>query len=263
VQGKTADGSKTIVGHADVRRMLLRMKGLTEAARAVCLDCALSLDMARATTGETAARWAARGAFLTPIAKAFGTDVGVECANLGIQLHGGMGFVEETGAAQYFRDVRVTSIYEGTNGIQAMDLVGRKLSDGGEIARGLMAEIRRACSEADRSDDAVLAPLGKALSDAAAGLAAATDWMLAADGINDRYAGSADYLRAWALVLGGGYLLKGALAAKGEERARRTALAAYYMGRELPVAAAHARAAEGGADALYRLGARELASWAT
>ncbi|MFO7853820.1 MAG: acyl-CoA dehydrogenase [Paracoccaceae bacterium] len=262
-QGRTPDGSGTIIGHADVRRMLLKMKSLTEVARAICLDTALSLDMARATEGETAERWHARGAFLTPIAKAFGTDVGVEVANLGIQLHGGMGFVEETGAAQYFRDVRVTAIYEGTNGIQAMDLVGRKLSDGGEIARGLMAEIRRAASGADRSDDAVLAPLGKALSDAAAGLAAATDWMLAADGVNDRYAGSADYLRAWALVLGGGYLLKGALAATGEERTRRTALAAYYMGRELPAATAHARAAEGGADALYRLGARELASWAT
>ncbi|MEM6440322.1 MAG: acyl-CoA dehydrogenase family protein [Pseudomonadota bacterium] len=260
-QGRTPDGSGTIVGHADVRRMLLKMKSLTEAARAICLDTAVSLDMARAAGGEAAKRWAARAAFLTPIAKAFGTDVGNEVAHVGVQVHGGMGFVEETGAAQYCRDVRVTAIYEGTNGIQAMDLVGRKLSDGGEVARATMAEIRRVASQARNSDDATLSPLGGELEQAAATLAGATDWMLAQDGFNDRYAGSADYLRAWALVLGAAYLLKGALAAEGQEAARRSALAVYYFGRELPLAAGHARASEAGATSLYRLTAQELAAW--
>ena len=260
-QGRTPDGSDTIIGHADVRRMVLKMKSQIEAARAVCLDCALSLDMARATTGETAARWAARGAFLTPIAKAFGTDVGIDCAQLGIQIHGGMGFIEETGAAQYLRDVRVTAIYEGSNGIQAMDLVGRKLSDGGDCARRLTDEIRRTAAAATASDDRDISALGRAVSAAAATLDSATAWMLTAEGINDRYAGSADYLRAWALGLGAHYLLKGALAATGAERHRRLALADYFVGRELPMVAAHARAAEAGAAPLYRLASRELASW--
>ncbi|MEO1688932.1 MAG: acyl-CoA dehydrogenase, partial [Pseudomonadota bacterium] len=260
-QGRTPDGSGTIVGHADVRRMLLKMKSLTEAARAICLDTAVSLDMARAAGGEAGKRWRDRGAFLTPIAKAFGTDVGNEVAHIGVQVHGGMGFVEETGAAQFCRDVRVTAIYEGTNGIQAMDLVGRKLSDGGETARGLMAEIRRVASQARASDDATLSPLGGELEQAAATLAGATDWMLGQEGLNDRYAGSADYLRAWALVLGGAYLLKGALAAAGDEAARRSALAVYFFGRELPLAAGFARAAEAGSTSLYRLTAQELAAW--
>ncbi len=125
-QGR-AGGTGTIAEHADVRRMLATMKAEIFAARSIALNCAVAIDMARAT-GD--AKWAARAAFLTPIAKAYGTDVGVEVAGMGIQVHGGMGFIEETGAAQFLRDVRVTAIYEGTNGIQAMDLVGRKLMDG-------------------------------------------------------------------------------------------------------------------------------------
>ena len=133
-QGKTPEpGVEGIVGHADVRRMLATMAALTATARAIALDCALSIDMA-AATGEP--DWAARAALLTPLAKAFGTDVGCEVADLAVQVHGGMGYIEETGVAQYFRDVRVTAIYEGTNGVQAMDLVGRKLADGGGAGRG-------------------------------------------------------------------------------------------------------------------------------
>ncbi len=252
VQGETPDGSKSILGHADVRRMLMRMKSLTEAARAICLDTALSLDMARATGGDDAKAWFARGAFLTPIAKAFGTDVGNEVAQLGIQVHGGMGFVEETGAAQFARDVRVTTIYEGTNGIQAMDLVGRKLADGGEAARALLAEIRAA---AKSPGDA--AP-GAQLGAAADVLEQATDWMLGAE-MNDRFAGASDYLRAWALALGGAYLLRGA-AAETPERARREAVARYFFGRELPALAGLCQAAQAGAGPLYALAGEEMAS---
>ena len=134
-QGKSplADGTGTILDHADVRRMLSTMRAEVFAARAIALMNAVAIDMSTATNERD---WRARAAFLTPITKAFGTEVGMDVANMGIQVHGGMGFVEETGAAQYFRDVRVTAIYEGTNGIQAMDLVARKLMDGGE-ARAL------------------------------------------------------------------------------------------------------------------------------
>ncbi len=252
VQGKTADGSNSILGHADVRRMLMRMRSLTDAARAICLDTALSLDMARATSGADAKAWAARAAFLTPIAKAFGTDVGNEVAQRGIQVHGGMGFIEETGAAQFARDVRVTTIYEGTNGIQAMDLVGRKLADGGEAARALLAEVR---AGAKASGDAAM---GAQLGAAADALEQATDWMLAAEP-NDRFAGSADYLRAWALALGATYLLRGA-GADTPERPRREAIARYFFGRELPVLAGLCQSAQVGAAPLYALSGEEMAS---
>jgi hypothetical protein len=128
-----------IIDHADVRRMLATMKAEVFSARAIALSCAVAIDMARATDAPD---WQARAALLTPIAKAFGTDTGVVMASMGIQVHGGMGFIEDTGAAQYLRDVRVTTIYEGTNGIQAMDLVGRKMMDAGEAAKGARDEAK-------------------------------------------------------------------------------------------------------------------------
>ena len=114
VQGPTAEGVPGIIGHADVRRMLAEARAEVFAARAIALACAKAGDMATAT-GD--AHWQARAALLTPIAKAYGTDVGIRVADAGVQVHGGMGFIEETGAAQYLRDVRITAIYEGTNGI--------------------------------------------------------------------------------------------------------------------------------------------------
>ena len=187
-QGRSpvTDGTGTILDHADVRRMLMQMRAMTNVVRAICLDTAISLDMANATGS---ADWQARAAFLTPIAKALGTDVGSEVADLGVQIHGGMGFIEETGAAQYLRDVRVTRIYEGTNGIQAMDLVGRKLMDGGDAARAVLAEI------ADT-------PQNPALTAAHAAVQDATEAMLSLD-MNDRFAGATAYLRAFGLTLGG------------------------------------------------------------
>ena len=174
-----------------------------------------------------------RAAFLTPIAKAFGTDTGCDVASLAMQVCGGMGYIEETGVAQYWRDVRVTAIYEGTNGIQAMDLVGRKLADGGAAARALLAEI-----------DATAAG-GPRLAAAARHLADATGWMLAA-APNDRFAGAVPYLRAFALALGGHYLAKAATA-----DARRAALSDFHLGRLLPEVAALCDAACTGAGAVY------------
>ena len=251
VQGRTmVNDTNTILDHADVRRMLMQMKVLTGSARAICLDTAFSLDMARATEGDEAARWKARGAFLTPIAKAFGTDIGSEVADIGIQVHGGMGFVEETGAAQYSRDVRVTRIYEGTNGIQAMDLVGRKLMDGGVAGDALLGEIE-ATAKAAQGDYPKLAD---ALQDAGETLASTMEWLLNAE-MNDRFAGSAPFLRAFALVLGGHYLLRGAMA-----DADRLPLAQFHIMQLMPQAAAHCAAVVQGAAPLYALDAEALAS---
>ncbi|HEU0220639.1 MAG TPA: acyl-CoA dehydrogenase family protein [Paracoccaceae bacterium] len=246
-------GTGAIIDHADVRRMLLTMRAMTATARALCLDCALSLDMARAAAPAERDAWAARGALLTPIAKAFATDAGAEVASLGIQVHGGMGYVEETGAAQFYRDVRVTAIYEGTNGIQAMDLVGRKLADGGAAIRALLAEIAAGAASARAAEP----DLAEALEAARAELTAATDWMLAAD-LNDRYAGAAPYLRALALLLGGHYLLAQALRQPGSPRP--LALARFQIRQVLPQAAALCRAAIEGAAPLYALDAEALAS---
>jgi len=239
-QGRTPEGAEPgIVGFPDVRRMLGEMQALTAAARAVALDCAVALDLA-AATGDGAA--AARAAFLTPIAKAFGTDVGCEVASLGVQVHGGMGYIEETGVAQYLRDVRVTPIYEGTNGVQAMDLVGRKLGDGGAAARALLDEVRAAGEAAGGVEGARLAA-------AEAELRATTEWMLAAP-MEDRQAGAAPYLRAFALALGGRTLLSVAAAERG---GRWPALAAFHAGRMLPQAAGLCAAAREGAAGLRAL----------
>ncbi len=255
-QGRTPDGSASIAGHADVRRMLMTMQALTRAVRAICYDCALALDMGRADDPATGAdgSWRARGAFLTPIAKAFGTDTGIEVAGLGVQVHGGMGFVEETGAAQYLRDVRVTAIYEGTNGIQAMDLVGRKLADGGAAAQGLIAEVEETAARLAAAGDA-LASLAPAVEAAAGHLRAATDWMLAAPELNDRFAGATPYLRLWGHALGAHYLAKAALADASEPR---LALARFHCHQIAPQTAALAAAATQGAAPLYAVPAERL-----
>ena len=146
-QGKAADfdgsGMAPIVYHPDIQRNLLTMKTMTDAARAICYSCAHALDMSHIGEGSEAQMWVERASLLTPIAKAFSTDVGCEVATIGVQIHGGMGFIEETGAAQYMRDGRINPIYEGTNGIQSIDLVTRKLPlSGGETVRNYIGELR-------------------------------------------------------------------------------------------------------------------------
>lgn len=220
-QGR-APGRGTIVEHADVRRMLATMKAEIFAARAITLSCAVATDMASATD---AALWRARAAFLTPIAKSFGTDTGIDVASLGIQVHGGMGFIEDTGAAQFARDVRITAIYEGTNGIQAMDLVGRKLMDGGDAAFRLLDEICDGAEHA-RASHQVLA---EAVWQAAESLRETTEW-LATRPPADRNAVAVPYLRAFARVLGGQAHLAAACA--GDPVRQR--LADFYIKRLLP-----------------------------
>lgn len=250
-QGETPDGAPSIIGHADVRRMLMRMQVLTRVARAICHDCAFSLDMARADDPE--GHWTMRAAFLTPIAKVIGTETGIEVADLGIQIHGGAGYVEETGAAQYLRDVRVTAIYEGTNGIQAMDLVGRKLADGGEAALRLLAEIEGTAGQLEDCD--APAEIIAATHSSVDHLRTATEWMLVAD-LNDRFAGAVPYLHLWGRALGAHYMGRAVLADSGGPR---TALARFHAQHIAPESAALMSSATAGAAPLYSIDAVEFA----
>ncbi|RKT32493.1 hypothetical protein BXY70_1832 [Roseovarius halotolerans] len=245
------DGTGTIIDHADIRRMLTVMKAETFAARAIALDCAVAIDMETATE---APEWAARAALLTPIAKAFGTDTGIKVADLGVQVHGGMGYIEETGAAQYLRDVRVTAIYEGTNGIQAMDLVARKLMDDGEAAHALLDEIE-ARAEAAR---ARLPDLAEPVWQASETLREALDWMLAATDPNQRFAGATPFLAGFARVLGGHYHLAAAMAE--DSAGARTHLARFYITRLLPEHQGLLAHATSGADGLYALSPEDLSA---
>jgi alkylation response protein AidB-like acyl-CoA dehydrogenase len=237
-QGNTPLGAGAIIDHADVRRMLAEMKAETFAARAIGMACAVAIDMGRAT-GQ--AEWQARAALLTPIAKAYGTDTGCHVAHLGVQVHGGMGFIEETGAAQFSRDVRVTAIYEGTNGIQAMDLVARKMMDNGEAAFRLIDEIQ-ATAEASR---AALPDLATPVWSAAEALREATETLLA-QAMNDRFAGAVPYQRAFARVLGAHFHL---IAARAE--AQREPLARFAIRRLLPEHAALLAQMREGAAGVY------------
>ncbi|WP_434617176.1 acyl-CoA dehydrogenase family protein [Tabrizicola sp. M-4] len=248
VQGRTPTGRAPITDHADVRRMLATMRAQVFSARAIALSCAIAIDMAAATG---APEWQARAALLTPIAKAYGTDTGNEVAQLGVQIHGGMGFVEETGAAQFARDVRVTSIYEGTNGIQAMDLTARKMSDGGAAAFALIDEVQAAAESARATHP----DLATDVWNAAEALREGTEALLKQD-LTDRFAGAAPYLRAFALVLGADAHLRAAHVAGGA----RAALARVAIRRLLPAHAAHLAEAREGAAQLYALSPEDLAA---
>jgi acyl-CoA dehydrogenase len=234
-----------IIDHADVRRMLASMRAEVFAARSIALSCAVAIDMATATGS---ADWQARAALLTPIAKAYGTDIGCEVAHLGIQIHGGMGFIEETGAAQFLRDVRITPIYEGTNGIQAMDLVARKMADGGEAAFRLIDDVLRETDAARASFPDLAADVWQA----ALALREATSALLAQP-LNDRFAGAVPYLRGFARVLGGHAHLKAALADPA-----RLPLARVMIRRLMPEHLALFAQAREGAAGLYALRHEDL-----
>ncbi|MCV6593109.1 MAG: acyl-CoA dehydrogenase [Silicimonas sp.] len=247
-QGKVG-GTGTIVEHADVRRMLTAMKADIFAARSIALACAVALDMAHAT-GE--AEWSAQAALLTPLAKAFGTDVGCEVAHEAVQIHGGMGFIEETGIAQHLRDARILPIYEGTNGIQSMDLVARKMMDGGEALFRILDEVE-ATAEAARE---TLPELAEPVWSAAETLRETTEWLVGQE-MNDRFAGAVPYLRATARVLGGHYHLKAALAAPGTPR---VGLAQFYIKRLLPEYTSLLTQVREGGEGLYALSTDDLAA---
>ncbi|MDP3800636.1 acyl-CoA dehydrogenase [Brevundimonas sp.] len=215
----TGEANAPIVDHPDVRRTLSVMKAKVAAARAICLSTGVAADLAKhSATEEERRRWKGREDLFTPIAKAWSTDVGCEVASLGVQIHGGMGFIEETGAAQHYRDARIAPIYEGTNGIQAMDLVGRKLSmDGGQSARDLIADMKATLAVLPRLYSGK--PV-EALTEGVSAVEQATDWLMgrkgAADGAADVLAAADAYLKLLGDVAGGWMLAQGALYARDQ-----------------------------------------------
>ena len=236
-----------ILEHPDVRRMLLRMKALTEGARALLYYTAGQVD--RGTLGDSAAR--ARGEVLTPLIKAWGTDIGIEVASLGVQVHGGMGFVEETGAAQHWRDSRIAPIYEGTNGIQAADLVTRKLGmDGGDALTAVLADIAR-----DAGEESGLAAL-------AADCESVALWMREEASLDDRLAGSVPFCTMFAVAVAGWQLLRQKRAVEGGAApglaATKQASVRFFLDRVVPEAAGLKASATAGAEPLYALSAEQF-----
>jgi acyl-CoA dehydrogenase len=258
--GWTGQGMAPIIGHPDVQRNLLTMKALTQAARAICYSCGHALDMAHSSEGDDAAFWNERAGLITPIAKAFSTDVGVEVASIGVQVHGGMGFIEETGAAVLYRDARIAPIYEGTNGIQAIDLVQRKLpQSGGEHVHGYIAELR---ADVDALRQSNLPGLGRSadrLDAALNDLEGATRFLqkAQADGKTvEALAGATPYLRLFGLASGGAYLARGAVAG-GD--AGRISLVRFFAENLSGECAALRDRVENGAESLEQA-AKSLAS---
>jgi 3-(methylthio)propanoyl-CoA dehydrogenase len=256
VQSAKAGGpsrdSVAIIEHPDVRRMLLRMKAGTQAIRALLYYASGFVD--RAALGEQGAREMVD--LLTPLAKTYGTDMGSEIASIGIQVHGGMGFVEETGAAQYYRDIRIAAIYEGTNGIQAADLVGRKLAmEGGDVIRRHLQGIL-----ADAGDQAGLSALAEACSEV-------TEYMLAAQ-VDDRLAGSYAYATMMAVATSGWLMLTQSRIAEAELAAdpgsaflkAKIVACRYYLEVMVPETIALKNSAMAGAELLYALDAKEFAA---
>jgi alkylation response protein AidB-like acyl-CoA dehydrogenase len=234
--GSKADGSDPIIVHPDVKRMLLQMRALTAAARTICYATAVAIDVSeRANDATVRDAASARAALLTPIAKAFSTDIGNEVASLGVQVHGGMGFIEETGAAQHFRDARIAAIYEGTNGIQAIDLVTRKLAThGGAAVWALIDELKEIVSRVDASNDPAFGATGARLREALEALERASKWLLerVTSSPNEALAGATTYLRLFGSALGGCNLAHEALAARGldggDSQKRYTTLARFF-----------------------------------
>ena len=255
-----------IVEHPDVRRMLLTMKAYIEAMRALLYTNAVSIDLARHHSDQ-AERDARRelADLLTPISKAWCTDLGVELASTGLQVHGGMGYVEETGVAQYLRDVRISPIYEGTNGIQAINLVTRKVPmRGGAAVADLLAQMDALDPELAAADPE-LHEMRPALADGVSALREATSWIIARGPTepNDALAGATPYLRLSGLVVGGWLMARSALAAS---RLLRTASASdavflrekigtahFYIAQLLPQAAGLLPAVTAGAKPLFRI----------
>jgi len=232
--GSTGDTMAPIIEHADIRRSLMTMKALTQAARAICLVTAKETDVARRAQKDAERAAAhARVALLTPVAKAFATDIGCEVASIGVQVHGGMGFIEETGAAQIYRDARILPIYEGTNGIQAIDLVTRKLPlGGGKVMEAYLAELKQTVDAVRASNHRELGRMGERLGEAVTALAEASRWMgeVLSSNPDAALAGASPYLRLFGLAAGGVYLAKGALAAArtGAANAQIVAVARFF-----------------------------------
>ena len=225
-QGKIYNNNESmsvaIIKHPDVSKMLLRMKTLTEAARALCYDNAIAIDLSESHPSKIVReRYKLKADLLTPVSKSWSTDIGVEVASLGIQVHGGMGFIEETGVAQYFRDSRIAPIYEGTNGIQAIDLVMRKLSlSNGDGIKNLIIEFEDVLSLCTKEKDNNFALISQAFSEAIENLKLATYQLSKRIKANENYSVlflASNYLELLAIVSGAYYLIRGAISSKDDE----------------------------------------------
>jgi acyl-CoA dehydrogenase len=268
VQGRAVGldkGAKAgpIIEHPDVRRMLMTMRAWTEALRATAYVTAAAMDNAtNHPDAEARKRHQAFVDFMIPIVKGHSTETGQEVASLGVQVHGGMGFIEETGAAQHFRDARITTIYEGTTAIQANDLIGRKTArDGGAVAGAIIAEGAKLAARLQASGDATLAAIGARLAHAATVAGRATAWMAGAYGTNTRaaHAGSVAFLRMWGVFAGGWQMARAAeiaarklAAGEGDGAFLRAKLvtARYYADALLPQVDSYAAAVDGSGAAL-------------
>ena len=244
-------GGVPIIEHADVKRMLLTMRALNEAMRALSYAEAVTMDLAHAGPAEARDANQRRIDLMIPVIKGWLTELGMEITSLGVQVHGGMGYVEETGAAQYLRDVRITPIYEGTNGIQAADLLNRKLGrDGGATMEAMQAEMAELIDALQAQAHPDLAAIGACLQVALADHVATTNQLLATLS-EDRFAalgGSFDYMMQTGYLFGGWQLARGARVAASIAESgsrvdfsqRKVATARFYMERLLPRASAHA-----------------------
>ncbi len=244
VQGARDGRPVAIIEHPDVRRLLLRMSALTQGARALLYYTAGQVD--RGSLGDATA--GARAEVLVPLLKAWGTDIGVEVASLGVQVHGGMGFIEETGAAQHYRDARIAPIYEGTNGIQAADLVTRKLGlENGGALLGLIADIAQDCD-----DEAMLHALARDCETVA-------EWLRADAGLDDRLAGSVPFCTMLAVAVAGWQLVRQLRSFADQPPEAKRIAVRFFLDRVVPEARGLMAGAMAGAADLYTLPAGELA----
>ncbi|MEH6636401.1 MAG: acyl-CoA dehydrogenase [Halioglobus sp.] len=254
-------GGVAIIEHPDVKRMLLTMKSLTEAMRALAYTEAVTMELAHLGPQASRARQQSRIDLMIPVIKGWLTEVGQELTSVGLQVHGGMGYVEETGAAQYFRDVRITSIYEGTNGIQAADLVTRKLArDGGAAMAAVLQEVRATLAELDQAGDPRINVISKALAAALADMEASTQHLLQAldEDVAVALGGSFDYMMQTGYLFGGWQLARSALLSLARVRAgsdnpfyqQKIATTVFYSEQILPRSAAHAGAVANAAGSL-------------
>ena len=272
-QGKTLLGQgeddQAIVNHPDVRRILMTMKSSIEAMRGLGLDCAAAFDRARQhPDAEVRERMQRRGELLTPLVKGWSTELGVELCSLGVQVHGGMGFIEETGAAQFLRDARIAPIYEGTTAIQANDLVGRKTArDGGKGVSELMDDMRATLTELERIDHVDMKAVSTRLAPAIAAAEKATEWLLGQNDATLPAATSVEYLMMMGRLAGGWMSARTALAAHAKKQMdaadadwldARVTLARYYAERMLPLVEAGCTTITTGAESTVALPVAQL-----
>lgn len=262
-QGRAIDAkgedTSAIIRHPDIRRMLMIMRAKTDAARAVCYMTAAAIDRAhRETDPKRKAAAVSRAALLTPVAKAWSTDIGIDVASLGIQIHGGMGFIEASGAAQHLRDARIAAIYEGTNGIQAIDLITRKVTlDGGEAINQLIRDMMSILDELDEANHKDFDRAAQSLSEALGAFERASLLMIdaATHRPSEALASATAYQTLFGITLGGVALVKAALADQGASAEKRRALAKFFAEQITPEALALEKIVKDGASALSSIDA--------